>query len=74
MNRAARSPACFTWSSSNRTFASFVDPFEREAGESKDGCQQVVEVVRNSAREPPDRFHFLRLLELSFDGLRASRS
>ena len=49
--------------------ASFVDTLEREAGESEDGGQQVVEVVRDAAGEPADRFHLLRLLELPLDGL-----
>ena len=39
---------------------------EQKIAVSRDGNQQVVEIVGNSAGQSPDRFHFLRLTELLF--------
>ena len=42
---------------------------EQQLAVAVDHRQQVVEVVRHAARQPPDRFHLLRLLELGFQRL-----
>jgi len=40
------------------------EPREDELGPSRDHGQEVVEVVRDAAREPPDGLHLLRLAQL----------
>ena len=40
-----------------------------EAGVAIDNGQQVVEIVRDGTREPPDRLHFLRVVELFVEHL-----
>ncbi len=42
-------------------------PIEREAAESQDGREQIVEVVRDAAGEAADRLHLLRFLQLPLD-------
>ena len=39
---------------------------EQQVGVAEDRGEQVVEVVRDAAGEPADRFHLLRLPELLF--------
>ena len=55
-----------------RHFVVVAEQLERDLAVPHDGGEQVVEVVRNAARELADRFHLLRVPELVLE-LRAFR-
>ena len=46
-----------------------IEPVEDEAAAAEDRGQEVVEVVRDAAGEPPDRLHLLRLAQLLLERL-----
>ena len=41
--------------------------FAQQVHVAEHGGEDVVEVVGDAAREPPDRFHLLRLTQLEFE-------
>ena len=44
-----------------------IDVAKHQLTIPENGGEQVVEIVRNAAGQPSDRFHFLRLLKLRFE-------
>ncbi len=46
-----------------------IVPQQQQVAMAADGCQQVVEIMRDPARELADRLHLLALHELGFKGL-----
>ena len=61
---AARSAAFTISSASAAPLVSRREVLHEHLGVAVDGHQQVVEVVRDAAGEPADRFHLLRLAQL----------
>ena len=48
-----------------RRFGSGIDAVAEKFGAGVDDAENIVEVVRDSSRKPPDRFHLLRLTKLA---------
>ena len=63
---AARFAARLISSTSARRGSVRSRPSSTQVGVAEDGGEHVVEVVRDAAGEPPDRFHLLRLAQLRF--------
>ena len=67
VSSAARSAARLISSASARRGSAGSKPDHHDFGVADDRRQQVVEVVRDAARQPADGFHLLRVAQLLFE-------